>query len=92
MEIAGSFLLFEITNGSSTTWGSFGGQGYLKASVPTTLANLNTYNPDVSVQNSGVSYAANRVESLTLKGVRLFLSTEEQLNDTTSRIVYTRSQ
>jgi hypothetical protein len=92
MEISGSFLLFEITNGSSTTWGSFGGQGYLKATVPTTLANLNAYNPAVSVQNSGVSYAANRVESLILKGVRVFLSTEEQLNDTTARIVYARTQ
>jgi hypothetical protein len=88
MEISSGYITFEITNGTSTTWGSFGGQGYLKAKVPTELANLNGYSPEVSVSNSGISYAANRVESLRLLGVRLFISSGEQLDDTTSRIVW----
>lgn len=88
MTLSDGNLLFEIVDGSSATWGAFGGQGYLKGQVPTTLADLNGYHPAVSVENSGVSYAANRVQSLVLKGVRVVTSTGEVLEDTTERPVY----
>jgi len=81
-------LVFEITNGSSTTWGSFGGQGYLTFSMCTSMASLNTYNPDVSVANSGVSYAANRVQSLTLKRIRLYTSDGTEVELATPRVVH----
>jgi len=70
LELNSGNLTFEITDGSSTTWGSFGGQGYLKSSLTTSLADLNGYDPSVSVAHSGVSYAANRVTWLALKSVR----------------------
>ncbi len=63
-------LVFEIVNGNSTTWGSFGGQGNLKASFVPGLEDLNSYDPNVSIQNSGVTFAGNRVQSLKLKRVR----------------------
>jgi hypothetical protein len=84
-------LTFEITNGTSTTWDSFGGQGYLKASLMTNLENLNGYDPDVSVQNSGVAYAGNRVTTLVLKRVRATLATGEVIEDTTPRVVHTHN-
>ncbi|OHB83394.1 MAG: hypothetical protein A2V98_12490 [Planctomycetes bacterium RBG_16_64_12] len=87
MKLTDEGLVFEITNGSSSTWGTFGGQGYLKAAVATTLTDLNGYHPEVSVQNSGVSYAANRVESLVLRRVRAVTSTGEVLEDTSARTV-----
>ena len=87
MAVAGGQLTFEVLNGTSTTWGTFGGQGYLKASVATTLENLNAYDPEVSVKNSGVSFAANRVQSLVLRKVRLVMSNGEVLEDATSRSV-----
>jgi hypothetical protein len=87
MELAGGQLTFEVVSGTSTTWGVFGGQGYLKASVATTLENLNAYNPAVSVENSGVSFAANRVQSLVLRRVRLVMSNGEVLEDNTARTV-----
>jgi len=87
VEVVDGGVAFEITNGSSTTWGAFGGQGYLKSTVSTCLADLNGYKPTVSVDNSGVSYAGNRVESLTLRRVRVFASTGEMLEDTTVRPV-----
>ena len=90
MELDDGSLGFEITNGSSTTWGNFGGQGYLKASVNTTLTSLDAYDPAVSVENSGVNYAANRVQSLVLKRVRVYTSAGEQVEDTTARIVYSQ--
>ena len=87
MQLEDGVLTFEVLGGNSTTWGAFGGQGYLKASVPTTLADLNAYDPAVSVNNSGVSYAANRVQSLVLRKVRLVMSTGEVLEDDTPRPV-----
>jgi len=88
MELREGMLTFEVTDGTSSSWGSFGGQGYLKASVATPLSDLNGYDPAVSVANSGVSYGGNRVESLTLKAVRLFTATGEELADTTPRVVH----
>jgi hypothetical protein len=79
MSLGGGLLSFEITGGSSTSWGSFGGQGYLKATVATSLENLNAYSPSVSTDNSGVGYAANRVQSLTLRKVRLVTSAGQVL-------------
>ena len=88
MELCDGVLPMEIVDGSSTTWGSFGGQGYLKADVPTELENLNGYHPMVSVENSGISYAANRVQSLVLKRVRVTTSEGAVLEDSTARCVH----
>jgi len=72
LEVRDGVVTFEITEGDSTTWGAFGGQGYLKAMVPTELSSLGGYSPSVSTHDSGVSYASNRVNSLTLKSVRYY--------------------
>jgi len=85
-------MVFEIINGSSTTWGNFGDEGTLKATLPTSLANLNGYSPDVSVENSGVNYAANRVQSLVLKRVRAYTATDEIIEDATPRTVHTLNE
>jgi hypothetical protein len=62
-------LTFEITSGQSESWGEFGG-GDLKFTVETELANLNGYRPAVSLEESGVAFAGNRVRSLTLRKLR----------------------
>ena len=93
MVLEGSTLTFEILNGTSTTWGSFGGQGYLKANMATELNNLDGYHPDVSVAHSGVSFGANRVRRLVLREVRLHTASGEVLVSSTPRVVvYTPSQ
>jgi len=58
-------LTFQIVNGQSESWGSFGGDS-LSHSMSTTLGNLNSYRPGVSISESQVSYAENRVVSLVL--------------------------
>ncbi len=63
-------LIFEIVNGHSETWGAFGGDGELAISHATELARLNAYRPAVSIDQSGIAYAGNRVSSLTLKKLR----------------------
>jgi hypothetical protein len=87
MQLAGGQLTFEVVDGSSTSWGAFGGQGYLKVSVATALENLNAYDAAVSVANSGISFGGNRVQSLVLKKVRLIMSNGEVFEDSTARSV-----
>jgi hypothetical protein len=71
MGLFGDVLGFQIAEGHSTTWGSFGGE-QLQNTIVAPVANLNAYDPQVSVANSGVGFASNRVNSLTLKKVRYF--------------------
>jgi hypothetical protein len=81
-------LTFEVVAGDSVTWGSFGDPGQLRTMVLSGLANLNGYDPAVSVANSGVGFASNRVHSLKLKAVRLVTATGEVLEDSTVRSAY----
>ena len=90
MELADGNLTFEVINGTSTTWGGFGGQGYLKASVATELNSLNGYDPAVSAKNSGAGHAANRVQSLVLRRVRVYTSSGEQMEDATARTAHSQ--
>jgi hypothetical protein len=58
-------LTFQVLSGESATWGSFGGDT-LTLSRDTTLTALNSYRPAVSLSESQVGYAENRVVSLIL--------------------------
>jgi hypothetical protein len=58
-------IRFAILNGESETWGTFGGDD-LSVSEHTSLTSLNGYRPAISLSESQVSYAENRVASLTL--------------------------
>lgn len=88
MTLQDGVLTFEIVNGTSQTWGAFGGQGYLCTTVLTDLPNLNGYSPTLSVENSGIGYAANRVQSLVLKSIRAVTSTGDVYEDNTIRTPY----
>jgi hypothetical protein len=85
MELCDGVLAFEITNGASDTWGAFGG---LRATVNTTLADLNGYDPAVSVRNSGAGFASNRVGSLVIKRTRFITAGGQIIEDDTQRTVY----
>jgi len=90
MELADGVLIFEVTNGTSTTWGGFGGEGSLRLSVSTTLTNLDGYDADVSLRNSGVGFAANRVHSLVLKRTRLITSAGQQVEVQNDKAIYSQ--
>ena len=66
----GTTLLFEIFNGTSTTWGAFGNDMNISSSAD--LAQLNDYDPEVSVRNSCVTFGSNRVESMRVVQVRYY--------------------
>jgi hypothetical protein len=67
LSINDGVLKFEVVDGQSHTWGDFGGTDDLSMQTPTELTALNGYHPGVSLNESQVSYAENRVHSLTLK-------------------------
>lgn len=81
-------LTFDVVNGTSSTWGNFGGQGNLKVSLATELNTLAGYQPDFSADHSGVGYAGNRVTSLKLREVRWYSATGLVARDTTDRVVH----
>ncbi len=91
MEIDDDVLEFQITNGTSLTWSSFGGNGYLKTRYNTTLNNLGGYSPDVSVANSRVAFASHRVKKLVLSRIRYYSQEGLVVTDDTPRIVHEHS-
>ncbi len=80
-------LLFEVTNGNSSSFGEFGGEGDLRTSLSCSGASLVGYSPNNSQAKSSVHYAANRVETLVLKEVRYYSSAGLVFRDTTDRFV-----
>lgn len=71
LETNGTQLTFQISNGQSTTWGTFGYPGqYMKINASIDLPTLNGYSTDASVHNSGISFGTNRVEVLRITEVR----------------------
>ena len=70
----GGTVTMEVVDGNCSSWGDFGGQGYLKVTTDGKYANLNGYTPQTSLTESEVGFAGNRVSYLTLQRVRWFLA------------------
>jgi len=81
-------LIFQITDGTSSTWGPFGYSMNLKLSTVWLAGHINNYSPDVSVSRSGVAFAGNRVSSLKILRVRATLSDFSTATDDTVRVVH----
>ena len=89
MVLNSGLLTFRVVNGNSTSWGAFGSGGNIKLSLSTTLSNLNSYSPDLSVSHSGIGFGSQRVQSLKLKKVRYYDASGNLLSeDTTPRVVH----
>ena len=81
-------LTFQVKNGHSSTWGTFGSTGHFKMQTWAGPNDLNNYSPDVSVSRSGVAYASNRVKSLRILRVRGTLDNGATATDNTIRVVH----
>ncbi len=87
MDLAGGGkVTFDVDDGASTSWGTFG-NGVIHE-INTSLTNLNSYNPMVSVNGSGPGFSSNRVTSLKLTKVKLKLSSGLVVEDTTVKVAY----
>jgi hypothetical protein len=85
----GTNLSFIITNGDSTTWGTFGYPAQnMKVQGAANLPSLDSYSPDVSVSNSCITFGSNRVVALRIKEVRRYGSSGLLSRDQTPRVVF----
>lgn len=82
------WLKFAIRNGSSQSWGTFGTSGWFQLYVSSNLNSLDSYTSDVSVAQSGVGFAGNRVSSLVLKQVRRTWSDGQVTVDSNAKTVH----
>jgi hypothetical protein len=87
MEFDEEQLIFKIKNGTSTTWGAFGGDDF-NLSIPYSSNPFANYSAELSLQKSGVSYAENRVRSLILKKTRTVRASGETTEDSTPRVAH----
>ncbi len=87
LETNGSVLSLEIVNGSSTSWGSFGG-GDMRSEGGVHAENLNQYSTDVSVDNSLITYGSNRVDSMIITEVRRYGPNGLLSVDSTPKVVF----
>ncbi len=71
MAIINEELVFAIKDGTSQSWGDFGGKDTV-VRYASTVNDLNGYRPNKSAEWSGVGFAANRVALLKLAKVRYF--------------------
>lgn len=71
---------FGIASGISQSWGAFGGNDYLLGLSQSLVGgNLEGYTYVRSLENSGVSFAGNRVQSLRLLRVRYFYNSGQMV-------------
>jgi hypothetical protein len=87
LRVSNGRLAFEVQNGSSSTWGPFG-FGHFELDTGWGVSHVNSYSPAVSVANSGVGFASNRVASLKLKRVRKTFGDGQTVADNTERVVF----
>ena len=88
MWISNGWLSYMMKNGNSTTWGTFGWAGdWSMFGMPFSPSSLDSYKPAVSVANSGASWQANRVQSMTLVRVRYYSGGALVYTDSTPRSI-----
>ena len=87
MSIQNDNLVFEVINGTSESWGSFG-NGELKVQFPTWRNHLNEYSRDDSISNAGIGFASHRVRCLALQRVRYYSQNDLLLEDSTSHVIH----
>lgn len=87
MKIHEGKLEFAVTNGNSSTFGSFGGTGF-KVISQSEFNDLSGYNVENSVNNSGITLGSNRVDSMTIVSVKKVYSDGTEEIDSTPKLVF----
>lgn len=72
LSVAENVLTYQIANGQSSSWGSFGANGRLAMAVTTHVTNLESYTPTFSAENSRVGWLPHRVQRMRLLRVRYY--------------------
>lgn len=62
----------EVINGVSDTWGTFDGDRALRLRVPSSIEDLNDWDPTNSIKHSRIGYGANRIVMFKRTEIRYF--------------------
>lgn len=92
MALVNNLVVYNVENGTSTTWGAFGQGSQLSATFPASVQSLGSYDPDDSARRSGVGWESNLVTSLTLVRVRYYSGGQLLWTDTNPRPVVDNTQ
>lgn len=88
-EVGINKINMEVINGKSQSFGTFGGEIYLRTSVAVTKANLDGFDSEYSLQHSGCGWGKNRVSKLARKAIRYYGKDGAVITqDTTERTVH----
>jgi hypothetical protein len=87
LSISGGTATYCVKSGQSTTWGNFGGAD-LTVTFESTLADLSSYSPAVSVERSGIGWQSDHVSSMRLLQVRYYSGDTLVTTDSTPRTVH----
>lgn len=90
LETDGNVLSFEVSDGESDTWGTFGKD--MRISSNANLSDLSDYSPEVSAQQSCITYGSNRVNQMVIAKVRYYGASGLLGVDNTPRVVFELSQ
>ena len=75
--VRNGYLHLYVKNGTSLTWGGFGGwDTRLRITMSTQRTNLNDWDAQNSITNSRVAYGANRVNNFVRTAVRYYIADE----------------
>jgi hypothetical protein len=89
MKVSGGKLEFGVKNGTSQTWGDFGGNGdQWRSETDTVLIDLSHYSRTVSTDHTRICFASNLVSSFVQKEVRYYKSGQLLKTDTNQVVVY----
>jgi hypothetical protein len=86
-EIDNNSILMEVIDGTSESWGEFGGERALRQRVSVNLDNLNDFDPLDSIRNSRVTFGANRVQMFKRTELRYYSESGLHQTVTTDAIV-----
>lgn len=86
MSLSKGIITIEVVNGQSTTWGDFGNG--TRVATPSSLENLDGYQPPASIDHSEVCLGANQVRQLSLKRIRWIKASGQAIEDSLERVVH----
>jgi hypothetical protein len=82
-------IQMEVLNGTSTSFGTFGGESSLRAAVNLAKSDLSDFDSEYSLQHSGCGWGKNRVAKFARKAIRYYDKNGIlAAQDTTERVIH----
>lgn len=87
-ELSNHVLKMRVVNGTSETWGGFGGGSLMLVELISLRSDLNPYDPYNSINHSRVTFGANRVNRFLRREIRFYSAEGLYLQDQTPTYVH----